>query len=207
MTTRATDIEGNKKYRHLLTLSYDEILPFIFVYLKKCTLPVIIAGLILILSFIPLIIFRIWIANHFEWYSIVLHSLAGIFLFPLVLIIPHELLHIIPYYLSGARDIRIGANWNEAYFYVTAHNHPINVSWFTFIAITPAIVITVLLILLITILPALWQWTTAVAIFMHLTMCAGDIALLSFLYLNRGKGIMTWDDAVEKKALFYEEVN
>jgi hypothetical protein len=38
-------------------------------------------------------------------------------------------------------------------------------------------------------------------------MCAGDVALLNYIYLNRHRKIITWDDAEKRLAYFYEENN
>ena len=35
-------------------------------------------------------------------------------------------------------------------------------------------------------------------------MCAGDLALINFYYINRNKKIITWDDVSKKEAYFYE---
>lgn len=199
-------INGNK-YRLLLTLSYNDIMPFIFEYLKKRTLPVILYGILILLSLVPVIFNRLEIAGEYPWYTIVLHSFTGFIILPLVLIIPHELLHVLPYRLSGAKEIRIGARWEESYFFVTAHNHPVNSRWFNAIALTPGVLLTILLLVLLTYLPPLWQWSTSITIFMHLTMCAGDVALLNYIYLNRHRKIITWDDAEKGLAYFYEENN
>ena len=44
-------------------------------------------------------------------------------------------------------------------------------------------------------------------LFVHATMCAGDMALLNLYYLNREMKIYTWDDADKKEAYFYEKLN
>jgi len=146
------------------------------------------------------------IAGIFPLPSILLHSLFGFIILPLILVLPHEILHLIPYWLTGARDIRIGAELKQYYFYVTAHNHPVTASGFLFIALTPFTVITLILTLLLFLLPPLWQWSMISCLFVHTTMCAGDLAMINFLYLNRGKYLVTWDDTELKEAYFYEKV-
>ncbi|MCA1757605.1 MAG: DUF3267 domain-containing protein [Bacteroidales bacterium] len=204
MNITPESIKGNPENSHLLTLHYNEMIPFVIEHLKKRTLPVFIALLVLICMIIPLIVIRVNIAGTYPLSNIVLHSLTGLVILPLLLILPHEFLHILPYRLSGARDIRIGANWKEAYFYVTAHNHPVQRGWFMVIALTPAITITAIIALAMVYVTPLWQWSLICALFAHSTMCAGDLALLNYFYINRHKNIVTWDDVGKGEAYFYE---
>lgn len=197
-------IRGNPENNHLLTLQYNEMIPFVMEYLKKRTLPVFIALLVLAGITIPLVAIRIGIAGAYPLSNIIVHSLTGLIILPLILILPHEFLHILPYRLSGARDIRIGANWKEAYFYVTAHNHPVKKGWFMVIALTPAITITAITTLIMVNVTPLWQWSLICTIFVHTTMCAGDLALINYFYINRHRNIVTWDDVERGEAYFYE---
>ena len=60
------------------------------------------------------------------------------------------------------------------------------------------------MICLLFLVPPLWQWSLAISIFAHLTMCAGDLALVNYYYVNRDKTIITWDDTERGEACFYE---
>lgn len=173
-------------------------------FIKKRTLPGFIALLLLFITLVPLIAIRIDIAGVYPFLKILLHSFLGIIVFPLLLVLPHEFLHIVPYRLSGARDIRIGANWHDAYFYVTAHKHPVQRRWFMVVALTPAMLVTVTLAVIILYVQPLWQWSLICTLFLHLTMCAGDLALINYFYINRHRNIVTWDDVDRGEAYFYE---
>lgn len=199
-------ITGNERYRHLFTLSYDEIVPFVFKYIKKHTFPVILAWSFLLAIIILMTDFRFELASDYRFINILMHSSIGIVILPLVLVIPHELLHIVPYYLSGARNIRVGADWQQYYFYVTAHLYPVGAVTFITVALTPFLVISAALVYLIIITASpLWTWSLLWTLFMHTTMCAGDFALINYYWINRHKKIITWDDADSKKAYFYED--
>jgi hypothetical protein len=124
-----------------------------------------------------------------------------------ILIIPiHELLHIIPYYFSGARNIRIGMDLKQYLFYVTAHRYVALPVQFRIVAVTPFIVISAVLIFLIFLLPGMWKWSLSIFLFVHATMCAGDFALLNLYFLNKDKKLYTWDDADKQEAYFYEKL-
>ena len=138
--------------------------------------------------------------------NILLHSILGLVIFPILIIPLHEMLHIIPFFLAGARDIRVGMNLKQYIFYVTAHKHVATSGQFKVVALIPFILVTLVLLFLILFLPGLWKWSLSVLLFVHTTMCAGDFALLNFYWLNRRKKIYTWDDADEKMAYFYEEI-
>ena len=206
MSTRVDDIKDNARYRHLFTLSYDNIVPFIFEYIKKHTFPLILAWSFLLAVLIWMVDFRIALGAGHRFINILMHSSIGIVILPLVLVIPHELLHIVPYYLGGARNIRVGADWQQYYFYVTAHLYPVGATTFITVALTPFLVISAaLLYLIITIASPLWTWSLMWTLLMHTTMCAGDFALINYYWLNRNKKVITWDDADKKEAYFYED--
>lgn len=206
MNISPESIRGNPENNHLLTLQYNEMIPFVMEYLKKRTLPVFISLVALIALTIAMVMIRINIAGSNSLSSIIVHSLTGFIVLPLLYILPHEILHIVPYRFSGARDIRIGANWKEAYFYVTAHNHPVKRGWFMVIALTPVITITAAIVTVLLSASPLWQWSLISSLFVHTTMCAGDLALINYFYINRHRTIVTWDDVEKGEAYFFEIV-
>ena len=135
-----------------------------------------------------------------------MHTLLGLIIFPLVYIPVHELLHIIPYYFTGARNIRIGMDLSQYMFYVTAHRYVATENQFRFVALVPFILTSAVILFLVLYLPGLWKWSLSLFLFMHSTMCAGDFAMLNFYFLHKGKNIFTWDDFDAKTAYFYEEI-
>jgi hypothetical protein len=74
------------------------------------------------------------------------------------------------------------------------------------VALTPFIVISLTLAVLIIIMPGLWKWSLSGLLFVHATMCSGDFALMNFFRVNSPKKIITYDDAEEKVTYFYEEL-
>ena len=207
MSISTGEIINNNSYKHLLTISYDNIVPFVFEYIKKRTYVLSTVVFILILNIIGLVWFRFTLADQYQFKQVVLHSVIGFVLIPLLLIVPHELMHILPYYLFGARDIRIGANWRDAYFYVTADQFPVTGRQFVTIAAAPAFLITAMLVALLFFTDPLWKWSIACSVLAHLTMCAGDMALINFIVVQGDKKILTWDDTEKREAYFYQDVN
>lgn len=207
MSFSASDISESKEYRHLLSLPYSDVLPFVIEYIKKRSAITIIAYLIVVAGAIILLRYRISLINSYSFIDILPFSLGGLILFPLLLVFPHEFLHILPYYVFGARKIRIGYNLRDFYFYVSAHMFPVTAGRFAIIALCPLVLVSAFIIyLLLLINNPLWDWSLMLCLFVHFSMTAGDIALINFYWLKRGERIITWDDANEKMAYFYARV-
>jgi hypothetical protein len=206
MALTVEDLEDHSKYRQSLKLPYDEMVSFILDYIRRKSGLMIFFWSSCIVFLGMAFIVRVNISGYFPFKSIFYHSMLGFIVFPLLFAPVHELLHVIPYFFTGARRIRIGMDLKQFIFYVTAHRHVSNSCQFRFVALVPFIVISVVLIYLVLVLPGLWKWSFALFLFAHTTMCAGDFALLNYYALHKGKKIYTWDDADEKTAYFYEEI-
>ena len=110
MSFRAPDITDNKKYQHIIDLPYNDVVPFVLDYLKKRSVITVFALFVSITGLLLLIIMRLNLGQQYPLITVLPYTMGGLILFPALLVIPHEFLHIIPYYIIGARDIRIGAN-------------------------------------------------------------------------------------------------
>jgi hypothetical protein len=206
MRLSADDLLDQSRFRHILTISYDEIVPFVLDYIRRRTNLTVLFWSICLMFFVIAITIRIDIGGYFGYKNIITHTFLGLIIFPVAIIPIHEVLHIIPYYFAGARNIKIGMDLGQYMFYVTAHKHVASPLQFKIVALVPFIVITLASFFLVLCLPGLWKWSFSLFIFVHTTMCAGDFALLNFYYINRSGKIYTWDDADLKEAYFYEEI-
>lgn len=206
MVLTVEDLEDQTRYRQILVIPYSELLNFVMDYLRRKS------GLMVFfwtscLIFLSIVIkVRINIAGYFLVRNIIFHSALGLIIIPLLSIPVHEVLHIIPFYFSGAKNIRVGMDLKQYLFYVTAHRHVATPLQFRIVAFTPFLIISTGLIFLIFLLPGLWKWSLSLFLFVHATMCAGDFALLNLYFLNRDKKIFTWDDVDKKESYFYEEL-
>lgn len=206
MALKVEDLQDPSRFRQLEAIHYSDLITFVLDYLRRRSgLMILFWSVCLIFTGLALTI-RINIAGYFPVRQIVLHSLAGFIAFPILMIPVHELMHIIPFWLMGARRIRIGADLKQYIFYVTAHRYVFNSCQFRIVALVPFILISLSLVFMVFYLPGLWKWSLSVMLFVHTTMCAGDFALLNFFHLNRQRKMYTWDDADEKMAYFYEEI-
>jgi hypothetical protein len=206
MALQVEDLDDQTKFRQMEAISYHDLVPFIIEYLKKKSVLVTSFLFFLFIFLLVIIKVRIIYADFFAGKGSIVHTALGLIGFPILVIPVHELLHIIPYWISGARRIRVGMDLKQFLFYVTAHRYVASAGQFRIVALIPFLVISVALTLLILLLPGLWKWSMSLFLFVHTTMCAGDIALLNFYYINRRKKIYTWDDADRKMAYFYEKI-
>jgi hypothetical protein len=206
MALRVEDLEDQCKYRQILKIPYDELVAFVLDYIRrKSGLMVFFWSSCIVFLGIALFV-RINIGGYFPFRNIFLHTCLGLIIFPILCIPVHELLHIIPYYLTGARNIRIGMDLKQYMFYVTAHRYVATENQFRFVALFPFLVTSLAVLFLVLILPGLWKWSLSLFLFVHATMCAGDFAMLNFYSMHKGRKIYTWDDFDEKTAYFYEEI-
>jgi hypothetical protein len=206
MALQVEDLEDQSKYRQILKISYQDLIPFILDYLKRITGVTIFFWSACAVFLITAIRIRMSIAGYFPFKEILMHTAIGIIFLPLLSVPVHELLHIVPYWLSGARKIRVGMDLKQYLFYVTAHRYVATPLQFKIVAIVPFLLISIALGFLILILPGLWKWSFSIFLFAHATMCAGDFALLNFYFTKKGRKIYTWDDADRKIAYFFEEI-
>jgi hypothetical protein len=207
MALRVEDLEDQTRYRQILAVPYNDLINFVLDYIRrKSGLMVFFWSVCIIFLGIALTV-RTNIAGYFPIRNILFHSLLGLVIFPILCIPVHESLHIIPYYFTGARKIRIGMDLKQYLFYVTAHRYVATPFQFRIVAWTPFLIISIGLVLLVFLLPGLWKWSLSLFLFAHATMCAGDFALLNLYYLKRDKKIYTWDDVDKKEAYFYEELS
>ena len=203
MNLKVEELNEGQNFRQILALQYSDLIPFIFKYLRNITLVTFLFWSVCIVFLLLAVLLRSSVGTGL---NTLVHSLLGFIVFPVLIIPFHEALHIIPYYLSGARNVRIGMDLKQYLFYVTAHRFIASPVQFITVAMFPFIVINMVVIILILLLPGLWKWSLSAFLFVHATMCAGDAALLNFYYVNRDKKIYTWDDADEKMAYFYERL-
>jgi len=206
MSFTVEELDNEQKFRQILVVKYADLIPFIFDNLKRFTF---LMAFFCFLSAVFLCIavyLRINLISPYPFLTVMLYSFLGFLIIPIISIPVHEALHVIPFYLSGAKDIRLGMDLKQYLFYVTAHRYVASPKQFIIVALAPFLIISLAVVYLIIILPPLWQWSFSLFLFVHSTMCAGDFALVNFYYINRNKTIYTWDDVDNKTAYFYEAI-
>jgi hypothetical protein len=133
-------------------------------------------------------------------------GLAILFSFT-VLIVIHELLHAFAYLVTGAHKISFGVILKKFIFYAIADRQVIVSRAFHVVALTPFIVVK-----LFCIVGAIWFMQLPLIYFflsimcLHSLFCAGDIAMLAFYRIHKGKEIYNFDNKSEGKTYFYARI-
>ena len=205
MISRPTieELEDGSAYEKVLTLPYSDIAPFVIGRLKSFNLSMMAVWILLAIAAFLIIWFWPGIRYSQENPHIFFGLATGLTLLPVLLIPVHEGLHLITFRLSGAKDIRYGADLRQGIIYVTAHRFVADTRLFSAVAFTPFVVITACIGAAMIVSPPWWQWVLSFTLFTHTTMCAGDTALIGFMRGFRQRNAYTWDDADRKEAYFY----
>ena len=121
-----------------------------------------------------------------------------------ILIILHELIHALAYWLCGVRNLRTGAMLKKFIFYVMADREVIGFKAFQAVAFAPLVAVKLVCLVL-----GVLYWSTPYAYFLfsvmgiHSLFCAGDMAMLAFYKINADKEIYNFDDMDTGKSYFY----
>lgn len=132
------------------------------------------------------------------------YCIASILFCFTALIVIHELIHGIAIKLTGAPKVSYGANLKKFIFYAEADQYVMNRRQFTFIAITPLIVVKLVSaigVLLCFNQPAVFAFSIIMCT--HSLFCAGDISLLSLFYRHEYSEVYTFDLVSEQKSFYY----
>ena len=201
------ELEEGPGYVKVLTLKYGEIAPFVLGNLTRFSLPM---AIIWVTAAISLSLSAwYWPGLKFPTGDprVIKGLVTGLVFIPLLLIPVHEGLHLIPFRLAGARDIRMGTDLRQGIVYVTAHRFVAGTGFFTLDAMTPFLTITAGIIIIMVFSPPWWKWVLSLALLIHTTMCAGDAALIGYMCGFKNRRAYTWDDADKKEAYFYVSQN
>lgn len=138
-------------------------------------------------------------------YSALLVNISWAVAFSLsALIIIHELIHALAYLLTGARRISFGVILKKFVFYALADRQVIAPRAFHVVALAPFVMVKVICLIGIFLFlnqPVVYFFLSVMCL--HSMFCAGDIAMLAFYRIHRGKEIYNFDDKSEGKTYFY----
>lgn len=127
----------------------------------------------------------------------------GVFLFFVILLPIHELIHALFYRIAGAQTVKFSAQWRKLVFYCIADNFVAGKNSFLLVALTPFFIINSILILLMFMAHATFFYTLYGALILHTGGCFGDFGLVSYFYNNRKDQPVTYDDAGKSKSFFF----
>lgn len=199
------DIMNDPTYLQVEILAYEEVIPFVFKNIKKFNTSTVV-------FYISNAIFLFFLIVHFlsspfeggfSLWHFLFSGFLGFIVFPLLLAPIHEILHAAAYKILGATRIKIGVSLSQYLFYVTADKFVAGFHEMIFVALTPFVLISTMLIYLFLTLDSNISTALLMSLFAHGTMCIGDFAILSFFYENGGSRMVTFDLFDKKEAYFY----
>lgn len=117
----------------------------------------------------------------------------------------HELLHGIAYKMVGAPKVSYGVIWKHLAFYALADRFVIGYRQFIMVGLAPYVTIGISMIIGMIFSNTEWLIFFLVILSIHNLLCVGDFALMSFLYENRYRELVTYDDKAEGKTYFYQK--
>ena len=120
------------------------------------------------------------------------------------LIVIHELLHALAYLLTGARRISFGVIPKKFIFYALADRQVIAKRPFHIVALAPFVVVKLICFIgVIEFYNDQLMYFFLSVMCLHSLFCAGDIAMLAFYRIHKGKEIYNFDNKSEGKTYFY----
>lgn len=203
----AETLRKESGYKKILELDFSEIIPFVISNIRKRSLSSLFYMIINAGTLLFIIYFALWSVRtgQLNTGGVIWRVLAGILAGSLLVIPPHELLHGLAYRILGARRIRFGVDFQQFIFYVTADRFPISKRELAFLALTPFVVLNLVLIIITAVWAPQITLLSASLLFSHNLMCIGDFAMISYAY-SHGEEVYTYDDIEKKKSYFFERV-
>ncbi|WP_435354944.1 DUF3267 domain-containing protein [Emticicia sp. SJ17W-69] len=206
MKIKPEELEDNG-YILLDSLGHQELVPFIQTYIKKSTKYSITYYLC---NFFVFILAGYAFMEGFDKPSYNIENRLTHFCYGLgiafVLLPIHEYIHVLAYKSQGATNTSYSANIKKFYFMALADKFVANKKEFEIIALSPFVIITSILSILLCLVNATWTLTIIGILLAHTSMCSGDFGLLSFFEFYKNKEPVTYDDVENGISYFYQKV-
>ena len=204
------DLKDESKFELLTEVSHQKLREFVVAQITEekhiiRTYSIYQVVMILIFTFLLTRGIVLSVKGHSE--TLISIVLAVVFSFSALIVI-HELLHALAYLLTGARRISFGVIPKKFIFYALADRQVIAKRAFHIVALTPFIVVKLIcLIGIIQFYNEQIMYFSLSVMCLHSLFCAGDIAMLAFYRIHKGKEIYNFDNKSEGKTYFYSRIN
>jgi len=139
----------------------------------------------------------------FSFFRLLAYTLGYSLLALPVLVLVHEGIHALAYWILGARKLQLGGRWQQAYVYIAAPGFVLDKRGFGIVALAPLLLIGLVLIALLVVLDGSLWWTALGLLGWHWLSCVGDVGLFSFALKH--PSFYTYDDSSESKTYFFSE--
>jgi hypothetical protein len=200
------DLQGSGKYKLVYQLNHQQIREFV---IKQISLGSKLIRVYMIYQFLMILVglffitLSVLLAFRGNVQPLIYIGFAIIFSFTLLILV-HELLHVLAYKITGAPKVSIGAYTRRFIFYAEADRHVLNRNQFLLVALTPLVTIQ-----LATLVGIVFTYNHPIVYFIifimsvHSLFCAGDIGMLDYFYTYKKAQLFTFDVKDEKKSYFY----
>lgn len=200
------DLQDQNNFELLTEVSHQKLKEFVVqpISQEKRIIPLYsIYQLLMVLLFIFLLARSVVMAIKGFHEPILFIGLAAVFSVSILIVI-HELLHALAYLVTGARKISFGAIPRKFIFYALADRQVIAPAAFRIVALAPFIIVKITCLIGV----AIWfnqqlMYSFLTVMCLHSLFCSGDIAMLAFYNIHKGKEIYNYDDKTEGKTYFY----
>ncbi len=123
--------------------------------------------------------------------------LVGVLLIPI-----HELIHAFAYKMLGTPIVKFNIQIRRFKFTVHPSDFIISIKEYTFVALSPFVVLSIILIVLMYLYASyLPIWLGAMVL--HLLICGGDFAVVGYIQSQFDINTLVYDDFDSKQVLFY----
>jgi len=205
------DLENSDDFKLIAAIGYDDLKAFIVSHIELKNPLMLIYSVLQVLVFCGLGIMVGYycfgfISNGKFGDELKIMALAFLFSFT-VLIVIHELIHAAFFYLFGKRNIGFGVLWRKFMFYTETHREVLSRREMTIVGLAPFFIVSLLGALLFffssSLLFSLGGLTVAL---LNLLFCAGDVAIVVFLFKQKPHMVYTFDDRDERKSYYYVKI-
>lgn len=204
------DLQNNSEFELLAEVSHQELREFVVEQIRaeKYIIRFYSAYQVIMMTLFVFLLTRS-IIFAFKGHSEQITGIGLAFLFSFsVLIAIHELLHAIAYWLTGARKISFGVILKKFIFYALADRQVIAEKAFHIVALAPLVIIkAICLFVILKTESSVLLYFSLTIMCLHSLFCAGDMAMLAFYRIHRGKEIYNFDNRSEGKTYFYIRKN
>ncbi len=203
------ELENSSRYSKIMEVSHEELLFWVSDHIRPENLPMRIFYLLNlpVLVYIFYKIYLILFVAPLNWFYLASVILISVVAFVIAVIPLHEFIHAASFKAMGAKKVSIHAQWNKMLFYAIADKYVLNAKEFTVLALLPFLLINALFTAGIISFRGELRVISVVFLFLHLTGCIGDFALLGYMYENRKKRILNYDDREKGLSYFYVEID
>jgi len=199
------DLNDPRRFEIIADVAHSEILRFVQQHLRRFSWVTGLYGLVNVtaLGFVVLRCMQSGLPALDALSTVCLGmALAYVLLLPV-----HEHVHAFAYRLAGAGETRVRYNPRRLTAFCEAPGAVVSGGEYTLVCLAPFLVLNpILAVLAFSVGKGKLALLITGGLLLHIGACSGDIALVNFVWLNRGRASFTYDDAGRERGRFFRSV-